>query len=226
MPALPGSDTARRVPEYVIHDFGLLNRHVNETYERVRRLTRLRGANVFGRYAFFASMLIGAVAVSLVLVAFAYWLALAPPRPETRIVEIEKPVIVEKEVIVRIPVPQERGFDLPQIPASPIGQPQGAVPSNPVVTEFVLFRTAHFEEGGITAIVTGAKFASSQDSRPYHQYCYVVVSPRGLVLKHVHIAEKNVGEDARFYDVNRSLANEAGATLTVLRRAQAMCQFL
>ena len=68
----PPDNTAAPSAEYVVHDFDLLNRHVEETYKARHKLTQLRGAEVFRSYAVSIAVILVAVSLGLLLLTFAY----------------------------------------------------------------------------------------------------------------------------------------------------------
>ena len=226
----PPGKSVGPVAEYVVHDFDLLNRHADETYARVQRLTQLRGASVFGRYSMYLGGFFLAAALAGVLFAFAYWLAFAPPRPQTQRVEVEKPIVVEKEVVVRVPVAVGSEVQAAVAQAQDLANNQSPLPISagvPVVTDFTIFRSVEFGVDGIDEVVTGLKFNSSTSKSPSFQYCYVTIPLVGLPMnKKVDIAEKVPGADANLFRLSRGVADEVGTTIGVLQRAQRLCQFV
>ncbi len=214
--------------EYTSHDFNLLNRHVDESYERVHRLTLLRGASVFARYAVYVAGVLVAIGVAAVLIAYAYRLAFLPPRPETRIVEIEKPVVVVKEVVVRVPV-AAADFPTTLAEAQNLAQENPLDPTGPVpmVIDFTIFRSVEFDVDGIEEVVTGLNYESSNSTVPSFQYCYVTVQVEGLpVNMRIDIGKKSPGTVAELFPISRVMADQVGSTISVLQRAQRLCRFI
>lgn len=227
--------------EYATHNFSLLNRHTEEAVRRVEQLRASRGAEIFRLYCVYGSIVIAALAVLGLFAGRAYWLAFAPARPEARIIEVEKPIIVKEQVLVPTPAPVTTSDSSDaevarlrrQIEQMSARQSAGSTAQpEKVVHNFTLFTTINYGIDGISSIVTGARFENSQSSYPEYQYCYVDLPLRDDVRstssasKIVVIANKNGRASVNAFVIDRTIAEAAGTTIGVLRNAQSKCRFI
>lgn len=221
---------------YVTRDYSAVNNHIDEAYRRAHEITRLKRVNIFAKYAMYSSALICAIALASVLGAFAYWLAFAPPRPETKIIEIEKPIIIEKPIVLR---PKQEGSVVkPQIPAAVREFSERATSyskeggDNKVVTNFTLFTRVPFNVDGITSVVTGAQFPDSDQDHPSFQYCYIELPMfRGKSIlsnpkKTITISSKIGKEKIYRVGITREIAEKLGTTIGTVQVAQTRCKFI
>lgn len=224
---------------FVTHDFSALNNHVDEVYWRTRQVTHHRRLDVFKRFALYSFIILTGFGVLALILALAYWLAFAPPKPDTRFVEkpvfVDKPVIVEKEVIIERPIdsklsiPKDLLARLEKIEQTGAGKGKNEAK---IIQNFTLFTTVELELDGIASVVTGANFDNSRSIYPSRQYCYVdipdissddyILAPR----KNIDLAKKNGKEDAVYFPLNGKIATSSGTTLSALKKAQKMCKFM
>jgi hypothetical protein len=216
--------------EYVSHNFGALNRHIDEVVQRDRVLTGMRRANVFSIYAKYGGLLALGLGVMALLV---FWgISMLIERPE--------PQIIEKEIVVKEPISlqpniyvnSDRQADLiarersdAERRAKEIG---GEVSENDVprkiVVDYVLFRRTPFEAGGINKIVVGMKFKNAAANNPYHQWCYIENLQASGINKTIQLGVK-AEDHVTMQELTDETAREFGANLDIINKAQKLCVF-
>lgn len=144
------------------------------------------------------------IAAVLAAIALAFWaLERKPPVVNVEPAEVHvapaevhvtvppgPPAVVNVYPTIKVPPPAPPAPVLPQVP--PPAPAPG--PENKVVTEFTVFQTVTVDGN---TVQTGWNYHNSNDTTPYAEYCYVVLSPTRRL---------NLGKD---HTLNADLAAEA-----------------
>lgn len=242
-PSAPPKSTS---PEYEVHDFSRLQAHIDEGLSRVRQQRALKNSLIFGSYVKYGLLSVGALASAALVLAFAYWLAFSPPRPETKIVEVEKPIVVQTEKIVEVEKPiylrspdvspgsEGSRADLRALQET-IERLQKEASANrsgaeaKVIRNYTIFTTIESNIPGIKEITSGAVFNSSEDTFPRFQYCYLMQSiqnPASGIQKKLDVAKK-IGKNNIMYHVisQRDLFEFGAVAESNIKKAQSLCHF-
>jgi hypothetical protein len=221
---------------YTVHDFSQMNRHVDDLFGRAHSVTWQRRMDVYRRFAWYSGGILLSAGLFILLAGLAYWLAFAPPKPETKIIQIEKPLIVEKERVVTIDRPAPMQSDV----AANLQRIEEAIsrdnkltgsPNAPVVRNYTVFSQVDHKVDGIDVVVTGARFESSASDYPSFQYCYVDLPVAGLVSaveasQNFRIANKSGRQPVSDVQITSEMARKIGTTMSALRSARAKCKFM
>jgi hypothetical protein len=231
--------------EYEVHDFSQLQSHINEALTRVRQLTSVKKSEIFGRYVRHSLALFGGLSLCALLLSLSYWLAFGEPRPETKVVEVEKPVVVVKEKVVEIEKPV---YIAESSALSGSGTARGDLKAlqetierlqkeslmgrestvEKIVRNYTIFRTVKSEVPGVNEVISGAVFDSSQDAYPKTQYCYlrkISTDPTSSLDRTLHVAKKLGRNNVMYHDIKYSDLVSFGAAESDVKRAQSSCYF-
>jgi hypothetical protein len=233
----PRASEAADEAAYTVHDFSQMNRHVDDLFGRAHSVTWQRRMDVYRRFAWYSGGILLSAGFFILLAGLAYWLAFAPPKPETKIIEIEKPLIVEKEKVVTIdrPVPMQSDVvaNLRRIEdAVSRDTKAGENPNVPVVRNYTVFSHVEHKVDGIDVVVTGARFESSTSDHPSFQYCYVDLPVAGMeatgsdASQNFRIANRNGRLPVSEVPITSDMARKIGTTMSALRSARSKCRFM
>lgn len=209
--------------EYFSHDYSAVNRHVDEVFRREHEHTRVK--NALSSREYIKNFLIAATGVVIVaiLAVAGYKLFLYKFTPvlenekhkEDRIIKvpdasiskvIEKPIIVEKPVVVPIEIPSEES----------------------TVTNFTIFieKKVDGEIDGIEEVITGANFPSSDVKYPTYQWCYTVNPRNNVSSAQIKLAIKEGRGTVQWLDISGDDAQQYGSTVQNLDAAKKFCAFV
>ena len=163
---------------YTTHNFDAVNDQIQQISKRERARTfayRLQSLRTILLYAAGAALI-----VCLLMLCFSWaYRIMNAPYPEKE-VQVVKPEIIEKEVLKVVQVPVERSIlesDENTYKGPTTTTTTSTTNSNvSVVTNFNTFKTAVVPElasYGLSQVVTGWKYSSSETEFPEYQYCYI-----------------------------------------------------
>ena len=220
-------------PEYVAHNFAAVDNQIHEIAKRERARTlayRLESAKLILLYVAIGALVL---AIFLYILSWAYRTIMAPYPTEK--VEVVQPQIVEKEVIriVKVPIPIQSNEN----PATENHSDNNVSYNGPsidsnhelnVVTNYNIFRTVettNFETYGVSKVITGWRYSSSEDSFPSSQYCYAEKLDKGATAP-ITIVLGNVRDNNQFEsNVTRALSREVGVPVSVLKKMESNCNW-
>lgn len=208
--------------EYITHDYSAVNHHVDEVYARDHEHTRKRNALATREHLKNVLIIITIFAAFFLLVVIGDKLfgvnfneksvevvvkkeVIRVPDPSVSTI-IEKPVIVEKPVLIPVEIPTE---------------------SN-TVTNFSIFinKDTEGEIEGIEEVITGANYPSSDVTYPDSQWCYTVIPRSDVSSDHIKLAIKQGRESVQWLDITENDASLHGSTVENLDAAKKYCSFI
>ena len=219
---------------YTTHDYGAINKHIDEELSYHQELTRLTKGRSQRRYFHNYAYLIFAIAVVCLILSVAFWIYrqglsvmsvaggdVSVMSERNRVVDGQfsedarasghvKKQIIEKSIIIekRVPVPVEIEVE------------------GESVTNFTIFTEKAITLDGIDKVVTGATFYSSSDELPYTQWCYTTNSRNNVSSTQVKLASKEARDKVAWHDVSSDDAKQYGATVENLNAAKDFCSFI
>jgi S1-C subfamily serine protease len=207
---------------YTVNNFFALNSYVEKLVDRFKILNAINRSRLHKNYAIIFSIIIIAIAVAAVIfaIAFRYFSGdsifsktlgektiiqyIPVPDPEKSQV-IEKPIVVEKPVFIPVEIPIKEG----------------------VVSDFTIFQTVEIERDNVERVVTGAKFASSDNKYPSRQWCYANVKKIiGNSNLRVDIGNKTGGAPIIWAELTPAQSVEVDITKETFLALNKSCQFL
>lgn len=207
--------------EYTIHNYDAVNSCVDQIVERDREITRLKQARVNFLRAKNLAIVLVSIGVFAFLLAFAYrifnsagdvgsrqWTTsrieyIKVPDPNVSQI-IERPIYIEKPTFIPVEIPTKEG----------------------VVTNFTIFQTRSYNIDKIDAVVTGAKYLSSNSNFPAVQWCYARSPKNDNTEITVTLGNKNGPQDVVWANIVSSDASRIGSTIQVLEKAKNLCEFM
>ena len=217
---------------YTSHNFSAVNEQIREIAAREKARTtayRLESYRTAFMYAGATVLIIGLLAL---LLSWSYRLINAPYPEE--VITVVKPEIIEKEVIKVVQVPVEKSvydqtstsYQGPQ-DSSSLQSNQSSSGQTAIVTNYHTFKTVdadEFSSSGFTSVVTGWRYADSNNDYPEYQFCYFNIRSGGkATTTRVNLADI---EGAEFNSlIDSSLAREVSISQATLRRAEKKCEW-
>lgn len=217
------------IKSFTTHNFDAVNDQIQQISKRERARTfayRLQSLRTILLYAAGVALI-----VCLLMLCFSWaYRIMNAPYPEKE-VQVVKPEIIEKEVLKVVQVPVERSIlesDENTYKGPTSTTTTSTTNSNvSVVTNFNTFKTAVVPElasYGLSQVVTGWKYSSSETEFPEYQYCYINKDSGGTAKLRADLAEIN--EDGEYISyVDSKLARELSIPQTILNQAVSYCQW-
>ncbi len=216
------------IKSYTTHNFDAVNDQIQQISKRERARTfayRVQSLRTILLYVAGVALI---VCLLMLCLSWAYRI-LNAPYPEKE-VQVVKPEIIEKEVLKVVQVPVERSIlksDENTYKGPTTTTTTSTTNSNvSVVTNFNTFKTAVVPElasYGLSEIVTGWKYSSSEIEFPEYQYCYIQKESGGAARLRADLAEIRDGE--YISGVDSKLARELSVPQAILNQAVSYCQW-
>ena len=169
------------ITEYSTHNFSAVDDQIAQIAKRERARTlafRLESAKYLVGYVALAAVL---TAFLVIMFSWAYRIITEPHKSE--VIKVVKPEVVEREVIkiVKVPVIKSQSeidegtalstsYDGPEVKGKDSSETGGNI-----VTNYNVFKQRSsdvFSSYGVSEIITGWRYQSSDQAYPENQYCY------------------------------------------------------
>ena len=225
--------------EYTESNFSALNVHAEGIVDNERQLTRLKRFRADRALIKNITIVILALGIFILLLAFAYSRYKAPvydivekpvyiEKPVTQIVE--KPVYIEKPVyqIVKIPDPNlSQVIEVPIYIEKIIKVPIQVTKKEGTITNFTFFNHRNINRDGITKVTVGASYESVNSPYPENQWCYATGDKNisNNNWNDVSLANKEGLGKIILTNITPQDADIFGASLVALRSANTYCEF-
>lgn len=216
------------IKSYTTHNFSAVNDQIHQISKREKARTFAYRLQSLRTMIFYAAGVALIICLLMLCFSWAYRIMNAPyPDKEVQVV---KPEIIEKEVVKVVQVPVERSI-LETEENSYKGPTNTATnntsPNVSVVTNFNTFKTAvvpQLVSYGVSEVITGWKYSSSESDFPDYQYCYISKDSGGSSQLRADLAR--ISEDGEYISyIDSKLARELSIPQTVLNDAVAYCQW-
>lgn len=185
--------------EYLVHDYSILNRHVEEGAVRAQQISNYQRSLVWKNLLKWGAIFLVGVGVAAVLLAFAYRILIGTMQVERRLPMFEESAAKKAA--------------------------NSLTPEGIVVEDFNKFTTIPFGRAGFSSVVIGRKYVDEYQQSPSSQWCYMQRPDNieGSAIK-ISLLEKK-GDREIEIRLTQALADKHGISLADLHYAKSLCRF-
>jgi S1-C subfamily serine protease len=206
--------------EVVTHDYRALNRGVDEVANRSTLASRLLSAQIFLEQA--KGWLLFALVIGLLAILIGIGIYIARGK-------LDISHDSARETIKYIKVPDESKSQIVErtiVVEKPVYKPINIPNKTGVTTTFTIFRSANDVLGKGIRVITGLKFANSDEAFPYLQYCYAAKSNKDGVGSRINLSKKTNSQPIENENITQKKAESLGLELSSAEGLRTSCNFM
>ena len=187
------------IPEYVAHDYSILNQHVEEGVVRARQIGNYQRSLVWRNFFKWGAIFLIGLGITAVLLAYAYRIFVGTSPLDSR------PPMFQDSAAKKA--------------AAALSQ------EGTVVEDFNKFTSINFNRGEFSNVVIGRKYEDENQSFPSSQWCYMQ-RPDDVEGSSFQVSlAKKVGQSVVDVDLSQALADKHNISLADLQYAKSLCRF-
>ena len=224
---------------YTVHDYSIINKHVDEEVARDHEITRLSSGKVQRRIFHNISYILISLSLTILICSIAFWVY----RQAVMLTSVYDGVIVDDGSRSATSVAgnvldgaDDSGGGLSSRSVKVIEKTVVIEKKVPVpvevevdgdkISDFTIFSEKESQIDGIDKVITGSTFHSSNDNLPYTQWCYTRNSRNNVSSTQVKLATKDGRGKVVWHDISSDDAKQYGATVENLSAAKDFCSFI